>query len=110
MKKLILLLWLCLPIACLSIMAQKIIKGKASYYADKFHGRRTASGELYNKDSMTCAHLKYPFGTVSLKSETISVTSAKDLPPSGFMLNIPQTTCLPNLALSDTIIFSFCRL
>ena len=64
MKKLILLLWLCLPIACLSIMAQKIIKGKASYYADKFHGRRTASGELYNKDSMTCAHLKYPFGTV----------------------------------------------
>lgn len=45
-------------------MAQKIIKGNASYYADKFHGRRTASGELYNKDSMTCAHLKYPFGTV----------------------------------------------
>lgn len=41
-----------------------VIKGNASYYADKFHGRRTASGELYNKDSMTCAHLKYPFGTI----------------------------------------------
>ena len=40
------------------------IKGNASYYADKFHGRRTASGEIYNKDSMTCAHLKYPFGTI----------------------------------------------
>lgn len=41
-----------------------IVRGNASYYADKFHGRRTASGELYNKDSMTCAHLKYPFGTL----------------------------------------------
>ena len=64
MKKFFLLLWLCLPIGCFSIMAQKTIKGNASYYADKFHGRRTASGELYNKDSMTCAHLKYPFGTI----------------------------------------------
>lgn len=41
-----------------------IIKGNASYYADKFHGRRTASGEPYHRDSMTCAHLKYPFGTL----------------------------------------------
>ncbi len=64
MKKLLLLLWLYLPTGCLSIMAQKTIKGNASYYADKFHGRRTASGELYHKDSMTCAHLKYPFGTI----------------------------------------------
>ena len=41
-----------------------MIKGNASYYADKFHGRRTASGEIYHKDSMTCAHLKFPFGTM----------------------------------------------
>lgn len=41
-----------------------MFKGNASYYADKFHGRRTASGEIYNKDSMTCAHLKFPFGTI----------------------------------------------
>ncbi|MBP5196501.1 MAG: septal ring lytic transglycosylase RlpA family protein [Bacteroidaceae bacterium] len=45
--------------------AQQImtIRGKASYYADKFHGRRTANGEIYHKDSMTCAHLRFPFGT-----------------------------------------------
>ena len=43
---------------------QKQFMGNASYYADKFHGRQTASGEIYNKDSMTCAHLKYPFGTM----------------------------------------------
>lgn len=50
---------------CSLLLAQgSVIKGNASYYADKFHGRRTASGEIYNKDSMTCAHLKYPFGTI----------------------------------------------
>ena len=49
----------------LLLLAQgRTITGNASYYADRFHGRRTASGELYNKDSMTCAHLRYPFGTV----------------------------------------------
>ena len=45
---------------------QKIdtIKGNASYYSDKLHGRRMANGEIYHRDSMTCAHLKYPFGTM----------------------------------------------
>src|SRR5262245_11996689 len=38
-------------------------EGKASYYADKFHGRKTASGERYNKNAMTCAHRTLPFGT-----------------------------------------------
>lgn len=40
-----------------------MFKGNASYYSDKLHGRRMANGELYHKDSMTCAHLKFPFGT-----------------------------------------------
>ena len=38
-------------------------QGNASYYADSFHGRRMANGELYHRDSMTCAHLRYPLGT-----------------------------------------------
>ncbi len=38
--------------------------GLASYYADKFHGRTTASGETYNKHEMTAAHRTLPFGTV----------------------------------------------
>ena len=37
--------------------------GIASYYHDKFHGRKTASGKLYNKNEMTCAHRTLPFGT-----------------------------------------------
>lgn len=41
-------------------------KGTASYYANKFHGKRTASGELYDKDSLTAAHKTLPFGTLVL--------------------------------------------
>lgn len=35
----------------------------ASYYADKFHGRRTASGRVYDKTKLTAAHKSLPFGT-----------------------------------------------
>lgn len=35
----------------------------ASYYADKFHGRKTASGKKYDKNKYTAAHKKLPFGT-----------------------------------------------
>lgn len=38
--------------------------GKASYYSKKFSGRKTASGERLHKDSLTCAHRSYPFGTL----------------------------------------------
>jgi len=38
-------------------------QGKASYYARKFTGRKTASGERMHHDSLTCAHRTYPFGT-----------------------------------------------
>ncbi len=39
-------------------------RGLASYYADKFHGRSTASGEHFDMNDMTAAHKTLPFGTV----------------------------------------------
>ena|GEM_PF-1594961 len=39
-------------------------KGNASYYADYFHGRTMSNGQKYHRDSMTCAHLHYPLGTL----------------------------------------------
>lgn len=39
-------------------------EGKASFYADKFEGRTTASGERYSHEKNTCAHLTLPFGTL----------------------------------------------
>ena len=44
--------------------AQAQSKGKASYYGNKFHGRRTSDGSRYHKDSLTCAHRTLPFGTL----------------------------------------------
>jgi len=38
--------------------------GLASFYADKFHGQKTASGEIYDKNALTAAHLTLPFGTL----------------------------------------------
>lgn len=44
--------------------AQHKQSGKATYYANSLHGRKTSSGEIYNKDSLTCAHRTLPFGTM----------------------------------------------
>jgi rare lipoprotein A len=36
----------------------------ASYYADKFNGRKTANGETYDMYGISAAHISYPFGTI----------------------------------------------
>lgn len=35
----------------------------ASYYADRFNGKKTANGSRFNNNSYTAAHKKLPFGT-----------------------------------------------
>ena len=62
------LLFLILVIVVLPFLVtaqkQTIQRGNASFYHDRLHGRRMANGERYNKDSMTCAHMRYPLGTL----------------------------------------------
>lgn len=56
-----LLLFICLTFfSCAPKITQK---GKASYYADKFNGRKTASGERFRNSKLTAAHKTLPFGT-----------------------------------------------
>jgi rare lipoprotein A (peptidoglycan hydrolase) len=38
--------------------------GYASYYADEFHGRLTANGEVFDMNAFTAAHRTLPFGTI----------------------------------------------
>ena len=40
------------------------IIGLTSFYAAKFHGKRTASGEKFSSKLLTAAHLTFPFGTL----------------------------------------------
>lgn len=60
----------CLLLACAILMisttacSRKVTQsGKASYYADSFDGKRTASGETFRQRHLTAAHKSLPFGT-----------------------------------------------
>ena len=64
--------WLLLMAACpgcshapepRAVVSDAAQVGLASYYARKFEGRRTASGEAYCGDELTAAHRTLPFGT-----------------------------------------------
>src|SRR4030042_2140730 len=44
-------------------MSGKIDYSLASWYGPNFHGKLTASGQIFDMHSFTCAHKKYPFGT-----------------------------------------------
>jgi len=69
MKQLNKSLWLCLiallafGISTQAAAKQHVQEGEASYYANKFQGKKTASGELYDKKALTAAHRKLAFGT-----------------------------------------------
>ena len=39
-------------------------EGIASWYGNEYHGRLTASGEVFDQEAMTAAHKQLPFGTV----------------------------------------------
>ena len=43
--------------------AKKTFYGQASFYANKFNGRRTASGEIFSQKKMTCACNVLAIGT-----------------------------------------------
>jgi len=62
-------------------------QGKASYYASRHHGRRTASGERLNNNALTAAHRELPFGTqvrvTNLSNERSVVVRITDRGPHG---------------------------
>lgn len=55
---------LLLLVSFTSLQAQDEEYGLASYYSDEFDGRKTAYGDTYNKEKLTTAHKKHPYGTI----------------------------------------------
>ena len=47
----------------LSVAVAQTEEGIAHHYSDKFEGKKTASGEIYDKTKLTAAHKKLPMGT-----------------------------------------------
>ena len=62
MKKTILISILLLFVATTIVIAEQ--HGKASFYSNKLKGHHTTDGGKYHPDSLTCAHLTYPLGTI----------------------------------------------
>ena len=56
-------LLICLLSACGTSKSAFTESGQGSYYADKFDGRATTSGEIYRPGRLTAAHNTLPFGT-----------------------------------------------
>ena len=57
--------------------ATTVLRGRASWYGSYFQGKRTTSGERYNRFQYTCAHKTLPFGTqleVSYRGKSVRVT------------------------------------
>jgi len=46
-----------------AVVRDQTLVGAASWYGPGFHGRTTASGEVFDQDAMTAAHKSLPFGT-----------------------------------------------
>ena len=44
-------------------VAGKVQYGTASFYSDKFEGRKTANGDIFSQKKMTAAHNSLPLGT-----------------------------------------------
>ena len=59
--------------------------GIASYYADKYNGRQTASGEIYDMYGISAAHPSYPMGTIvrviNLSNNTFLILKINDRMP-----------------------------
>ena len=64
MTALIIFLMLSLTVQSTNIQIKDSI-GIASYYGggDGYHGKRTANGEIFDENKLTCAHKTLPFGT-----------------------------------------------
>lgn len=69
------------------LIALKSVEGVASYYADKFHGKNTANGDIYDKYELTAAHTSYPLGTIirvtNLKNNKGVIVKINDRKPKG---------------------------
>jgi rare lipoprotein A len=55
---------LVLAIPVLAAGRPRVQEGLASFYGAEFHGKKTASGERFDKNDLTAAHPAYPGGTV----------------------------------------------
>lgn len=88
----------------------KIEQGMASYYGDEFQGKKTASGELYDREAYTCAHQTLAFGTrvrvTNLKNKKSVLVRVNDRGPwvKGRIIDLSYAAAKDLGMISDGII------
>lgn len=79
-----------------SASKENTVNGLASYYAEKFNGRKTSSGEKFSNDSLTAAHKKFKFGTYvlvrNLKNDSTIIVKINDRLPQSSKRSIDLTS------------------
>jgi rare lipoprotein A len=59
-----------------TVAAQGAEEGMAAFYSDNFQGKKTASGEAYDKNGLTASHKKLAYGT---KVKVTNVANGKSV-------------------------------
>ena len=67
----------CTPSARFGSKRTGKLVGYATYYGPGFHGKKTASGEVFDMYKMTCAHRTLPFGTILIVTNISNNKSIK---------------------------------
>jgi rare lipoprotein A len=79
-----------------SLNKKESIKGIASFYANKFNGRKTTSGAIFNNDELTAAHKSLKLGTWvsvrNIKNDSIVIVKITDRLPQKSKRTIDLTT------------------
>jgi rare lipoprotein A len=77
-------------------ISAQVETGTASYYHNKFQGRKTSSGEIFKQDLMTCAHKTLPFGTMlkvtNLSNDSVVMVKVNDRLPKKSKRSVDLTT------------------
>ena len=78
----------------------KVLEGHAIWYGDNWHGRKTASGERFDKRAMTAAHRNLPLGSrvrvtnlANGRSDTVRVVDrgpAESLRAAGLIIDVSR--------------------
>jgi rare lipoprotein A len=64
------------PAAAIAPAREEGMQGIASYYAKRFNGRPTTSGETYDPNKLTAAHQSLPFGT---KVKVVNLANGREV-------------------------------
>ncbi|MFK7971098.1 MAG: septal ring lytic transglycosylase RlpA family protein [Bacteroidia bacterium] len=79
------ILFFSLALSVSSLFSQQTQTGDGTYYSDKYQGKKTASGELYDRNKYTAAHKTLPFGALvqvtNLQNQKAVIVKVNDLGP-----------------------------